>query len=204
MTTIVYDGKNLAADRRVCVGDTPLRIPHRKILPITHGGRHFLMAGTGTRSHIGARVVHHLTEPWVFGEPPRWSSGAALECTVLLIELIVDKGSWKHCAWLLTKDGGASDITGRLWALGSGADYALGALGAGANPPTAVAIAAEHDVWTGDGVQDELIANWLQRAANLSDEFAPLHPRISSAGHGQGSSLSLTGDHTPTTKAEAA
>jgi len=54
--------------------------------------------------------------------------------------------------WVGSKPGFWAPIGCRPWAIGSGADYALGAMAAGKDARAAVLIAASLDTSTGDGV----------------------------------------------------
>lgn len=173
MTTIAYDGvSKLVADRRRTVGDTPVASAD-KIVPMQHRGQFYLVAGAGITSHIFERVRQYLENPRFCGQPSRVIEN--FECTVMLVELEVTAPAWHFRVQLLTKDGGATDITHRPWGVGSGCDFAIGAMTAGVDARRAVEIACEYDVYSGDGLQEVDITSMMGRAAVNSAEFLPLY-----------------------------
>lgn len=170
MTTIVYcpRTRTLAADRLRLCGETPVReLGGLKIRPLVHEGRFFLVCGAGQPSHVATLVRHYFTAARVCGAP------VALEpppnATAMLVELNPKTGA--HTTTLLTADGSISNITHRPFAVGSGADYALGAMSMGAEPGLAVEKASELDIHTGDGVQIERIDGWMARAQDPTAPF---------------------------------
>lgn len=69
----------------------------------------------------------------------------------------------KNCEFIaLTKDGIATSIDLRMWfpleddfyAIGTGAQYAMGAMAAGKSPKDAILVATEKDIYTGMGVKN--------------------------------------------------
>lgn len=164
MTTAAYDLTHLAADRRLSIGDTPLPIA-QKILPFQHDATRYLVAIAGKLGHAIELLRHHFTAPRVLGQCVKAPDN--LDCTLLLV--CVEPG--KRRALILTCDGSEHDVTHRCWALGSGCDYALGAMAFGATALEAVRIASVLDKHTGDGVQVEHLATWERRP--LAD-FPPL------------------------------
>lgn len=133
MTTIAWDGKVLAGDRQRTFGGTPI--------PVTKVFRQ---------------------DRYVFG-----CSGNSDECVLLATWLahgmpVNDKPKCDDVGALLVRDSKLYYITSPhlllleidapFFAIGSGADYALGAMAMGADAATAVKVAAKLDVNTGMGV----------------------------------------------------
>lgn len=137
MTTVAWDGKTLAADRQLTIGSTPM--PYRKLFRAKHrvdGAR--LLYGCCGDAFDGVqfrRWVEGGDKP--VGIKPSFSSVA-----------IDDKGRVWYCGdslvWL--------PISLRHWAIGSGCDYAMGAMAAGASAAKAVRIASGLDTNSGVGV----------------------------------------------------
>ncbi len=137
MTTIAWDGTTLAADRQCTNGGTPM--PATKLFSAVHNGRRYLYGLSGTEDFaVGFRR-------WCEGRGPQPDAPHG-ELTVLCVD---DKGRlwWAGGRMIWTR------VTAPKWATGSGADYALGAMHAGASAVEAVRIASRLDVNTGLGVQ---------------------------------------------------
>lgn len=150
MTTIAFDGKQLAADTRCCNGDVIAPIGVMKLWYIRHCGRNAVVAGSGTPTSIMvlARLFlqnlpavrqHHavLTAPTF----PADQGGSA-------IMIDVETRRVFH----MGQDGSCMEITGSQFACGSGREFALGAMFAGASATDAVKIAKHLDPWTGGDV----------------------------------------------------
>ncbi len=139
MTTIAWDGRELAGDRMATIGGTP--IPYRKVFRVTApNGRRALVGYSGSGAFVGA----HLN--WLRGGERPAFAHERFNWGVLLID---DAGIvWHRCAW--------ADYWERLrvrnWALGSGADYALAAMALGRSAREAVRLAHRLDHQTGLGV----------------------------------------------------
>lgn len=135
MTTIAYDGQTLAADRQSTWGTTPtwVRKAFRTDHP-EHGA--WLWACSGLTEECDA---FHA-----------WAHGSGVKATMKDTRVLAvhEDGS----IWTM----GDGLIWTRLhvdcWAIGSGCDYALGAMHAGACAKAAVLIASKLDVHTGGGV----------------------------------------------------
>lgn len=130
MTTVVWDGKTLAADRRMAEYMTTC-----KIFPIPGG----YFSGAGSMDQL-VEVAAWLQES---GDKPRLPDEPESE-------FIVVRGSeafWLTWPWLREVR-----IREPFAALGSGSEYALGALAMGADAETAVKVAAQFDRHTGGGV----------------------------------------------------
>ena len=139
MTTVAWDGIELAADCMSHFGDTPLRC--RKIFKLrAPNGRIGLFGFCGNLTYARAYRT------WLVGGPEPSGFQADTQWQVMCID---DTGM----VWWRGHTGNAWDAFGRRqWAFGSGADYALGAMAAGMSATTAVRIAAKLDIQTGYGV----------------------------------------------------
>jgi ATP-dependent protease HslVU (ClpYQ) peptidase subunit len=135
MTTIAFDGHTLAADRQSTWGGTATKT--RKIFRATHAD--------GRRMIYGCAGLTHECQAYT-----RWIDGKIErpEFTDLSILSIDQKGRIWHAnqtmLWVR--------IMTKQWAIGSGCDYALGAMAAGKSAAEAVRIASKLDVGTGFGV----------------------------------------------------
>lgn len=167
MTTIAYDGKRIAADRRRTNGDSLAQQPMDKIWTMVICGKKLVVAAAGnpTAAMAVARVfaanlhkarVHHALLP----DPvlPKDSSGACL---------IVDVETMR--VFYVDSAGCANEVTGSAYAGGSGREYALGAMAAGASAGDAVRIASTFCPYTGNGLSvidveklDLLSITWLE------------------------------------------
>lgn len=138
MTTIAWDSKTLAADRN-CGGC----MNQRKIFKLKKGG---YLAGAGVLDDIM--------------EVARWIDGGMKEsdnpfCGKHVIEngsvyLYIDK----HGTAFLLSDPWLRliKINEKFFAVGSGGEFAMGAMAAGANARKAVSIACQLDYYTGKGI----------------------------------------------------
>jgi len=149
VTTVAYKDGIIAADTQATYGSTPV-----------------LGASKIRRIRIGA-------EEWVVG-----ISGEAWVCERLLVAMKyaaslddwfwdpcpVDKDDLPSCMAVRARDGAIyttsggkswSRLNSELWAIGSGCDYALGAMHAGASASDAVRIASALDVYTGGIIDTE-------------------------------------------------
>lgn len=137
MTVIAWDGKVLAADRRRTVNGTPM--PATKIFKIkSPDGRLFLVGCAGDSFDCGQFVR------WM-----RTANENDKPTTTSLSALVIDE---KARAWYLSEKLLYHRVSVRCWAIGSGADYALGAMAAGRTAPQAVRIASKLDIHCGQGV----------------------------------------------------
>lgn len=135
MTTVAWDGKTLAADRQSTAGGTPYQTT-KVFEAFGPDGRRWLYACSGISSEC-----QEFTRRINAGQPmPEFK-----ELAVLAVD---DQGHvWQAVENLMWE---RKEI--KRWAMGSGADYALGAMAAGATAFRAVQIASELDVNTGLGV----------------------------------------------------
>lgn len=145
MTTICTDGRTVAADGKSCLGDRPVSLRTQKI--VVSNGTLYALSGPEC-------MIRPIIEWWERGHD---------HATVPVAK---DEG----CAWTLMviDPGGTVIMTSRcqfpspipsgVFAIGSGADYAMGAMLAGKSPREAIAIASRCDVWTGGDIQEVVIA----------------------------------------------
>lgn len=142
MTTIATDGKTMAADGQVQDHtDTIVALDHRKVFKLADGR---IVGGAGNSFDVRSWI------DWL-------EKGKEGECPVQ---------SPQFSGLILNTDGSAIwvDHKGREaptpvpCAIGSGLQFALGAMDAGASPSKAVAIARNRDVWTGGDIVSESLS----------------------------------------------
>lgn len=145
MTTIVFRDNVLAADTRAYSGDRSPIGQKQKIHQVTHSDGSTSTFGVST-AHPGfseeirdwfLNDKHKDFEPHLNGR-----SFQALE--------ILDTGEVFFYSDNFVPSG---PLHGEWFAIGSGMDFAIGALAMGANAQQAVAVALENDVFTGGVVQ---------------------------------------------------
>ena len=134
MSVICWDGKRVAADRQGCIGDTPIISP--KLFKV--GNRVFGCSGMS--------AIKFAFKEWVEKGCPA-DDKPLLEGNFGII--LINK---KVCWYYGEKELYPTEITEPFWAVGSGADYALGAMAMGADAIKAVEIACKFDVYCGGGV----------------------------------------------------
>lgn len=142
MTTIAYDGKRLAADTQATTpagGVCPADI--RKLHYITHDGHHAVVGVCGTLAHLGDLARAFLDG--VTLTPCRDAHG--------IVIVLLDGGT--HRAFVMDGHASGLEITGKAYAVGSGGDYALGAMLMGAGAERAVKVACSVDPGSGGDVQ---------------------------------------------------
>lgn len=142
MSTIAWDGRigMLAADRQLTLGNSPL--PVAKLFTLSKGGCSRLVACCGEYEDA------LLFVDWMAAGKP---GTIALQDN--FSALVIDRG---HC-WRYGQQLQGYLIDAPFWAAGSGADYAIGAMAMGANAREAVEIASQYDVFTGCGVDVEVM-----------------------------------------------
>ena len=132
MTTVVWDGKSLAADSQVTTGS--VRGTAHKLAKSKAG---FLVAGCGDWPTVKMWIN------WVLaGMPPEQQPSSVSETSILIVD---PRGR----PTLFADTPVASPLPRKQWAIGSGADIALGAMAAGADARAAVKIACKLDVYSG-------------------------------------------------------
>lgn len=139
LTTIAFDGKTFAADRQTTFGGTPVETP--KIVRGKFKGEDCYI-GTSGEVEVCTEV-----EDWIRSgckgkiDLPADPQVAALIVTKSCEVYFMSGSTFAHKMGKGTK-----------WAIGSGADYALGAMYAGKTAEEAVHIASKLDTGTGLGV----------------------------------------------------
>lgn len=139
MTVIVWDGKVLAADRKSVFGSTPMRA--RKVfLVVAPNGRIALVGYSGSAPFVAAHLA------WLRGGERPTFTHPEFKWSVLLID------DARNVWWR----GESADYWERQLCrravIGSGSDYALGAMAHGADAVAAVRIASKLDIQCGMGV----------------------------------------------------
>lgn len=131
MTTIAWDGKTIAADKRSSYHGNPTSKLHR----MKDGS----ICGQSGDKETGLEMIAFLDERGK--EPARGTE----ELTILRVH---PDGSAEMCH----NKGQFFPVNFPFFAIGSGSDYAMGAMAAGATAAEAVEIAARFDKDTGGGV----------------------------------------------------
>lgn len=141
MTTIAWDGHTLAGDRCATYGDTPMVAARRKVLRVIAPNKRVALVGFAGSAAFAIAFLAWLKG----GEKPAFA--LTNSWTVMMID--DHKG-----VWVRSSNSDAWELVGRRvnWAIGSGCDYALGAMHVGADAARAVRAAAGLDVSTGFGV----------------------------------------------------
>jgi len=152
MTTICTDGVTIAADGLACLGGQKVAFKDRKIvIDRKHGAIYALSGATA--------MLPHIMEWHRAGAPAESAPKAAAPDITWTLLVITSKSTTlltSQCAF-------PSVVDDRRFAIGSGADYAMGAMCAGVEPAEAVKIVIDNklDVWTGGEIQVENIAEAL-------------------------------------------
>lgn len=139
MTVIAWDGKTLAADRRRTVGGTPMQAT--KVRKVRDEGttREYLVGCAGDSFDCVQFI-----DTFKFGE---WDRVKPVDFAAL----IVDQDA---LIWFMGERPLVHQISLPRFAIGSGADYAIGAMAAGATALEAVRIASQYDIHCGDGADE--------------------------------------------------
>lgn len=137
MTTIATDGRIMAADGRACRGDTLVADKVRKIDRLSDGSLLGVSGRASTQSQMAA-----------------WLNGKG--------KFPAEAGDWSALhvrpdgIRLYSSDGGeAFVVVDAPAAIGSGSDFALGAMMARMGPLDAVRLAAKRDLFTGGALIEE-------------------------------------------------
>jgi hypothetical protein len=135
MTTIAWSGVTLASDRQITDNGRPM--VGTKIWRIKVKGKVYLLGCCGGYG-AALKFIEHFKKNG-FSRLPE-----IRDTSVLIIG--------KDGAWSYEEDGTLSPMNESPWGIGSGGDYALGAMMAGATAEEAVAIGIELDVNSGLGI----------------------------------------------------
>lgn len=170
MTAIAYDGQTIAADSLESLTNgercpTPVNkisLVRAKMRGAMKAER-LIVAGSGSLHHGLTLFRHYLFAERTLGQLPPISLNES--ATLLIIHL--DRGpdgallsarklanipAWQRPAYSCCKDGGIISVLGAKFAIGSGADYARGAMEAGKSASLAVEIAIRLDTGCGGPV----------------------------------------------------
>lgn len=140
MTTIITDGKTIAADSLSLMGSEPVAYLNRRKLLVRNRKVYAMSGVAGMREALAA---------WIdAGADPKEAPPTQ-----------TDNGGW---GLIVASPGEVIYVTNTClypglmkppFSIGSGQAYALGALAAGASPRAAIAIAAQFDVNSGGEIQ---------------------------------------------------
>lgn len=140
MTTIAYDGRTIAADSLACYGDERCHVPIQKIW--VEGRVIYALAGS---SRMLTPLMKWFKAGASPGDIPKGDSND-YAYTFLVIDDAGVRTYHHDCAY-------PNFFYEDKIAIGSGQDYAMGALMFGASAKEAVAVAAKMSVKTGGEIQ---------------------------------------------------
>lgn len=140
MTTIAWDGRSIAADRRLTGTGGVATVG--KLFRLGGG---VIMGGAGHYSQV-VEVVAWIKEGANPKKKPEFPEELAESSDLIMVK---PDGT---CYWLTWPYLRQVKINEPFTAVGSGADYAIGAMAAGADARKAIQIAARFDPYTGGRV----------------------------------------------------
>jgi 20S proteasome alpha/beta subunit len=144
MTTIVYRNRVMAADSRAYSGHATPIGSKQKIAVLGNGA---LIGVSTTQPGLAEAVINYFEELATIDDRPEGSAIHVPEFTAALSVLLVNPdGTVMFASDSLML---AGPITADFFAIGSGAEYALGALSCGVSAEDAVRMAIEHDPFSG-------------------------------------------------------
>ena len=141
MTTIAWDGKTMAADKQSTGGGMKYLSLEGKMHRGTYHGMPALFAGAGTSVYCDAVIE------WLRAGMPNDKPEMPAAPDSFTVVVATELGIFEYIDSLRPIPLGV-----RKWAIGSGAEYAFGAMAAGASAKRAVEIACTLDVNSGMGV----------------------------------------------------
>lgn len=145
MTTAAFDGKQFAVDSQWTHGDTP--IYRSKLRRITFRGERAVAAGAGLVEHWTPVIEWIASE--CKGEPPEIAEKNNFSI------LIVTKS---RGVFYMDESLFVFELGQTRWAIGTGSDYALGAMAAGKTAAEAVEVASALDINTGGNIDSVMVA----------------------------------------------
>ncbi|MCA3042496.1 MAG: hypothetical protein ING51_05735 [Rhodocyclaceae bacterium] len=145
MTTVAWDGYTLAADKRATVGGMPYVTT--KLKRLNGGPYHNAICGWAGTESIAKEVVSWLQSGAEPKEFPAVQRGSDWVPIILIHE--------DQCLVFEQTPFPVERDINKPTAIGSGREYAIGAMYWGANANAAVSVASKCDVYSGEGV-DEL------------------------------------------------
>lgn len=170
MTVIAYDGKSIACDSQETICETPLKV-ETKLLPFSFfdenssDTRYFIAGISGHPAEALGLIKHYLTGPWLLGRP---QPCPYVEAGVILVELHRHGNPLPWTVTRLSGQCGVVDVTHIKWAMGSGADYALGAMHTGASAARGCEIACKLNTNCSGPVTSIPLDQWFRA---LHDEL---------------------------------
>lgn len=142
MTTVCWDGKTMAADKQMNTGNMKHLVARSKIRAGQYHGMPAIFGGAGTTVYSDA-VVEWL----IAGMPDEHKPEMPQTPDSFTVIVATETGVYGYIDSLRPVPLGQIK-----WAIGSGGEYAFGAMAAGANAKKAVEIACAFDVNSGMGV----------------------------------------------------
>ncbi len=142
MTTVCWDGKTMAADKQMDTGNMKHPVARSKIRTGTYHGMPALFGGAGTTVYSDA-VIEWL----IAGMPDEHKPEMPSNPDSFTVIVATETGAYEYIDSLRPVPLGQVK-----WAIGSGGEYAFGAMDAGANAKRAVEIACGRDTSSGMGV----------------------------------------------------
>lgn len=136
MSVIAWDGKVVASDRQSTAGS--MAVMAKKIWRLDSGGV-IAIAGHLERGLLRVRWYRSGAKPELW---PRFEGET--ELTMVVFE--------RGHAWEFEQEPVAIPVRAKKMAWGSGTDFAMGAMEAGADAAKAVRIASKYDIYSGLGV----------------------------------------------------
>jgi ATP-dependent protease HslVU (ClpYQ) peptidase subunit len=143
VTCIAWDGEVLAGDRMCTVGGTPIPASAPKVHRMRAPNGKVALVGFSGSSAFQAGYLNWMRG----GEEPQHKPGEDMKWAIMLVE-------WPRWVWYRSDSANRWDLFGAMsyWAIGSGCDYALGAMEHGASAREAVRIASRLDNQCGMGL----------------------------------------------------
>lgn len=163
MTTIATDGRTIAADGLACIGNEIVQWDCPKI--VVREGRIYALTGSDALGR--AAIEWHIA-----GADPSKLPVAGRDATWSLI--VIDGPLPIRTATRYTEAMPYPDLFPLPQAFGSGCEYAMGALLAGASPRESVEIAAKLNCHTGGAIQVVDIAEALAGSGASSIGHVPM------------------------------
>lgn len=143
MTTIVFRDGIMAADTRAYSGHpTPIG-EKQKIYRLDDGS---LLGVSTTKPGLSETFRNWINDGSDYDKVPI-NPGPDLNLTAILVNTKGEVYYYHDDVWP------SGPIYAKYYAIGSGDQYAYGALSCGASAEAAVAVASQHDPWTGDKIQ---------------------------------------------------
>ena len=141
MTTICWDGKTLAADKQATINNRPLLERDSKIKRIKYLGKPALIGVSGSLT-LARKVVKWIEQGCDEDDTPSRGDNESFEVIVITSDDV-----------LIYPNNYYPETMGNIrFAIGSGANYAEGAMAHGASAVEAVKISESLDIFTGYGI----------------------------------------------------